>query len=70
MSEWIKCSERLPEGEGKYLTHGSYGVATSWFHNPWGGRWVFQDCDTNNDEGMDGFTVSNWMALPEPPEDA
>lgn len=65
--EWIKCSDRKPSSDGKYLTHGSYGVGTSWYHNPWGGRWLFQDCDTNNDEGMDDFYVTHWMPLPPPP---
>ncbi|ORM72403.1 hypothetical protein HA48_14705 [Pantoea wallisii] len=69
--EWIKCSEMKPELDGKYLTFGSYGIGTSWYHTAFGRR-VFQDCDTNNNEGMTdwddlAFQVTHWMPLPEPP---
>lgn len=31
MSEWIKCSERLPEEDEYYLTHSSAGVDVTYF---------------------------------------
>lgn len=71
MGEWISVRDEKPTEEGKYLTFGSYGVGTSWWsHGPF--RSMFQDCDTNNDEGMedwDGnvFYVTHWMELPEKP---
>lgn len=65
MRNWIAVENWTPK-EGKYLTDGSYGVGASWYSD-WSNK--FQDCASNNDEGMgdmDGkvFTVTHVQALP------
>ncbi|EKS7767185.1 DUF551 domain-containing protein [Edwardsiella piscicida] len=70
--EWIECSDRRPDIEGKFITDGTYGVGTSFFDPSWSN--VFQDCASNNDEGMEDFEgrifrVTRWMPLPNPPEE-
>ncbi|EOV0997629.1 DUF551 domain-containing protein [Edwardsiella piscicida] len=70
--KWIECSDRRPDIEGKFITDGTYGVGTSFFDPSWSN--VFQDCASNNDEGMEDFEgrifrVTRWMPLPNPPEE-
>lgn len=67
---WIACAERMPEVEDKYITFSSYGVGASWFMPSWSNK--FQDCASNNDEGMEDdegriFRVTHWQPLPSPP---
>ncbi|WWO62291.1 hypothetical protein [Vibrio phage vB_VcM_SY] len=75
MSKWILKSEKLPKSKGIYLTFSSYGVRCAFFDPLWSKK--FQDCLTNNDEGMgewsdDGdepiYRVSHWMEMPDAPE--
>lgn len=70
MMEWIKCSERKPDADGRFLVSSTYGIVMAYFSVSWSGK--FQDAGTNNDEGMedwDGnvFHVTHWMPLPPPP---
>ncbi|HGY5040852.1 MULTISPECIES: DUF551 domain-containing protein [Klebsiella] len=67
---WRKVIDGRPEIKGKYLVYSSYGICTAWFDPEWSNK--FQDCDSNNDEGMEDFdgnvfSVSHWRLLPEPP---
>lgn len=67
---WISCADRMPEVEDKYITFSSYGVGASWFTPSWSNK--FQDCASNNDEGMEDdegrvFRVTHWQPLPSPP---
>lgn len=68
---WTKCSERMPEKDGKYLVASSFGIVTAWFDPAWSNK--FQDCDTNCDEGMEDFEgkvfrVTHWQSLPAAPK--
>lgn len=72
MSDWIKKSEELPSKKGAYLVFSTYGVRCAFFDPEWSKK--FQDCATNNDEGMSDweddspiYRVSHWMHLPKPP---
>lgn len=69
MSEWIKCSERLPEEqievlvwyEGTGMVPGSIGIdhlAKDRFENGAPLTWY-----------LAGDTVTHWMPLPEPPNE-
>lgn len=59
--EWIKCSERLPEKNGCYLTFDGemvvaiYDVSTE--------HWIFDG------EGFGKYIFTHWMPLPEPPKE-
>ena len=69
---WTKCSERMPEKDGKYLVASSFGIVTAWFDPAWSNK--FQDCDTNCDEGMEDFEgkvfrVTHWQSLPAAPKE-
>ena len=71
LNGWIKCSERMPEKDGKYLVASSFGIVTAWFDPAWSNK--FQDCDTNCDEGMEDFEgkifrVTHWQSLPAAPQ--
>lgn len=68
--KWINRLDKMPDIEGKYLAASSYGIVTAWFTPSWSNK--FQDCESNNDEGMEDFdgrvfSVTHWMPLPEPP---
>lgn len=69
MSEWIKCSDRMPEvgtkviafRKGKKRNDGPFFAKT---YNTLGRPWRFIDgerCDIG---------VTHWMPLPSPPEDS
>lgn len=65
MGEWIKCSERLPDHEGRYAIVYEYGRhVRKWFIGDFlDGRW----CCT-----VDDITITHWMDigdLPPPPEE-
>jgi len=55
MSEWVKCSERLPEKDGRYL------VCEKWVTGHWVGVGRFV-----NDKFECSMTIA-WQELPEPP---
>lgn len=63
MSEWIKCSERLPENDTRclvvrydYVT-GTPFVDILWFDNLWWDR-----------RNRGDYAVTHWMYLPDAPE--
>lgn len=65
MSQWIKCSERMPEEGKPVLVVSSIGGATQNNVYEWDGRtWCDFRADYN-ELSMDVFT--HWMPLPEPP---
>ena len=59
-SEWIPCSERLPEEGGNYLVSGVWGS----------GKEAVGECDFSVNDGYFrtawNFDVIAWMPLPEP----
>lgn len=75
MSEWIKCSERLPEAVDWYLVAatteapgGGERVSTMAFFDhdaETGTTWWLAHNDTEADEWSG---VTHWMPLPEPPK--
>jgi hypothetical protein len=54
MTEWIKCSDRLPEKEDYYLCYDHFKNFKIYFFYP--NHWI----DRN---------VSHWQELPEPPKE-
>ena len=69
MSDWIKCSERLPNVGERVLMNVGKSVFEGW-HD--GRIWVRYD---DFDESPASFEelmckrVTHWMPLPEPPEE-
>ncbi|WP_241522401.1 DUF551 domain-containing protein [Chimaeribacter arupi] len=64
MSEWIKCSERVPNEGGRYWCYVEEQNSLGKSHYQW-------NCSWNGDcWGGEGFfgKVTHWMPLPEPPE--
>ena len=73
MSEWIKCSDRLPESVDPVLAHG-WSRWSGYFHTFIG--WTDGDSwyEINNGDYVDGgfgddyeATVTHWQPLPAPP---
>lgn len=69
MSEWIKCSERLPEPglrvlatDGSFVGEAYMSAAGNWYRygTPWAVAW--------KDWSKDNTTVTHWMPLPDAPE--
>lgn len=60
--EWIKCSERMPEGETQVLIateHGEIAIAKRW-----NGRWSISCLP--HDENL--CKITHWMPLPAAPK--
>lgn len=55
MSEWIKCSERMPEKDGRYLVVEDYTPPWIGVSNLRYGQW-------------DSHPTTHWMPLPGLPE--
>lgn len=55
--KWISVKERLPETDGRYITHRENGIVTMehWFKDHSKHLWL--KC----------YGVVNWMPLPSPP---
>jgi hypothetical protein len=54
-SEWIKCSDRMPDKSGSYLTWGGYDWSINYYDkNILGWRCL--------------FTTTHWMPLPAGPD--
>ena len=70
MSEWIKCSERLPEESERYLVCDlPYKIMSV---VPYSAKWKRFNCyDTFDEEYVNGqgeYAVTHWMPLPSAPE--
>ena len=59
--EWIKCSERMPERDGRYLAFDGEIVTVDYnaAHEVW----------SIDGEGFNKNVFSHWMPLPEPPKE-
>lgn len=68
---WIDLPS-TPNESGRYTVNSSYGVRDAYFTSGFThGDYRWQDCETNNDEGMENsfgevFTVYSWTQLPTP----
>jgi len=59
---WIPVSERLPQREGDYvLVSNGETVGLAHYSPAMGGMW-------RHAIGRDGWEITHWMPLPEPPE--
>lgn len=57
MSNWIKCSDRMPEKDGRYLIYLCYLM------HPWVGVSYLRD------GVFDDKKATHWQPLPEPPNE-
>lgn len=62
MSEWIKCSERMPNDFEDVLVSDGGNVEVMW--RDCDGFW---DCWAPRNSNIDIDDVTHWMPLPEPP---
>lgn len=68
---WVDLPS-IPNESGRYTVNSSYGVRDAYFTIGFThGDHSWQDCETNNDEGMENssgeiFTVYSWISLPKP----
>lgn len=62
MSEWIKCSERMPDDFEDVLVTDGDNVEVMWRHRS--GLWDYWAPRNPNISSND---VTHWMPLPEPP---
>lgn len=72
MSEWIKCSERLPEKSGVYMTvdmdfAGKY-MCVMFYSAKWRGWNCIDFIDDENEARAHELHVTHWMYLPDAPE--
>ena len=67
MSQWIKCSERMPEEGKPVLVVSSIGGVVQNNVYEWDGRTWCDFMADYNELSMDVFT--HWMPLPEPPQE-
>ena len=71
MNEWTKCSERLPEESGNYLTYTDWGwISVNRFSAVWQ-KWNIHDSNTDKDwvDKMAMEDITHWMPLPAGPEE-
>lgn len=70
MSDWIKCSERLPDRGVDIIacnyskTHGFIEIEAAQWH---GG--MINETQPNMITSYDSIQPTHWMQLPEPPKD-
>lgn len=62
MSEWIKCSERMPDDFEDVLVTDGANVEVMWRDCD-----GFRDCWAPRNSNIDIDDVTHWMPLPEPP---
>lgn len=69
MTEWIKCSERLPEKEGNYLVcdRGRDVFEAVFFKNEYYGKEIILWLDPV-EEYQEYQHITHWQYLPDAPE--
>lgn len=71
MGKWVKCSDRLPEESGYYLTYTSWDwISVNEYSSRWE-KWNISDKSTNEDwiSKVEMKNITHWMPLPAGPED-
>lgn len=72
MSEWIKCSERLPEESGTYLTINMDRPYLQMYPIRYSAKWRGWNCLDYTDGELEArvyeIKVTHWMPLPDAPE--
>lgn len=73
MSEWIKCSDRMPDNDNYVLAAdfaNKYSACTPNYQVACYGDWVGStEWDDGDGNGLNMELVTHWMPLPEPPKD-
>lgn len=65
MSEWVKCSERLPDGRRTvlvWLKGGVLPIIWTWMGKNWAVNVTAEILGRHQD-------ITHWMPLPEPPKE-
>lgn len=67
MSEWVKCSERMPEEGKDVIVYDDLEQVHEGCYFQYGDRTVWE-IPSYNPSYYDEVNVTHWMPLPEPPE--
>lgn len=68
MSDWIKCSEQMPDDEQECLVQTHSGCRYISFYDEHTGLF-FDSPGGNQINCIEHILVTHWMPLPEPPKD-
>ena len=64
-TEWISVKDRLPENKGRYLTYNNLE-----YPYVWQAVYRYTEKGFLNNELDSVISVTHWMPLPEPPQEA
>lgn len=68
MSQWIKCSERMPEEGENVIVYDNLKQVHECFYLRYGDH-VSWEIYSYNPSYYDEVNVTHWMPLPEPPQE-
>lgn len=61
MTDWIKCSERMPENMDTVITSNGFDIGCQWWDGDSWQEWSSHDAVPGD--------VTHWQPLPEPPQE-